>query len=814
MTHSLRGVRLLPVLVLLVLAPLAAQNGATVVPAPPVQAAAVQAPVPAQPLAAPPAPLPMARQIAVREGWLARRYQMLLPMMRTHKVGMWVVVTEEFHDDPLAWVIAPPRPYVGRRDIFVFADAGEAGLARIAITGYSEENVQRFFESPGEPAPADKTVAALVEKYKPSTIALSIGGSRGVTHSLTHDAWQFVTAALGPEASKRIVPAEPLIEELLDTRIPEEREHYQLLVEWTEHLGRRALSNEVITPGVTTVGDVRRWLYTQSHAAGFVPWFQPDVRVQRRSAANETSRGFLAVAKEAVVLEPGDVVHLDFGLNYMGLASDWQKMAYILAEGETDVPAGLKRAMANTNALQDALARISKPGKPAGDVHAETMAEVKAKGITAQIYSHPLGFQGHGLGPSIDMRSSSREPNAPPRPLRRGSYLAMELNTQTPVPEWNGQPVTVMAEDPVYLTEEGWRFFRPRQQAFYLVRPAAASGAGRVTYPDGLYAELRTNKGLIALQLEFERAPMTVANFVGLAEGTLENKALPAGAPFFDGTVFHRVVPGHVIQAGAPVAGASGPGYNFPNEIVPALSHGRAGMLGMANAGPHTNTCQFYVTLGDRSYLDGNYTLFGQVFSGMDVVNAIVQGDWVDHVRIVRVGEKAKAFKSDTATFRALVASAEAAVKAADEKKARDEATIIKKNWPGTKPSRKGALIERRKAGSGPPPAAGQTVVARYTGRFLDGRPFASSAEEGRPVPGQVAQPFEFVVGKTRLNPGLDEALAEMRKGEHRRLILQGQAGYGRSGYTSPQKPGEKRFVISPNTTLVYELEVLEIRSS
>jgi len=812
MTSHRTARAILPVLFLLLLAPLAAQNGATPVPAA-LQVAAVQAP--AQPLAAPPAPLPMARQMAVRESWLARRYQMLLPMMRAHKVGMWVVVTEEFHEDPLAWIVAPPRPYVGRRDIFVFADGGEAGLARVAITGYSEENVQRFFDSPSEPAPADKTLAALVEKFKPPTIALSIGGARGVTHSLTHDAWQFITAAIGAEAARRIVPAEPLIEELLDTRIPEERNHYQLLVEWTEHLGRRALSNEVITPGVTTVGDVRRWLYTESHAAGFVPWFQPDLRVQRRSAANETSRGFLAVAKEALVLEPGDVVHLDFGLNYMGLASDWQKMAYILADGETDVPAGLKRAMVNTNTLQDALARISRPGKPAGDVHAETMDEMKAKGITAQIYSHPLGFQGHGLGPSIDMRSARREPNAPPGPLRRGSYLAMELNTQTPVPEWNGQPVTIMAEDPVYLTEEGWRFFRPRQEAFYIVGPAAAAAAAaRPKYPEGLYAELRTNKGLIVLQLEFERAPMTVANFVGLAEGTVENKALPAGAPFFDGTVFHRVVPGHVIQAGAPSAGASGPGYNFPNEIVPALSHGRAGMLGMANAGPHTNTCQFYVTLGDRSYLDGNYTLFGEVFSGMDVVNAVVQGDWVDHVRIVRVGEKAKAFKSDTATFRARVAAAEAAVKAADEKKARDEAATIKRNWPGAKPSPKGALVERRSPGSGPQPAAGQTVVARYTGRFLDGRLFASSAEEGRPIPGQPAQPFEFIVGKTRLNPGLDEALGEMRKGERRRLILQSPAGYGRSGYTSPQKPGERRFVISPNTTLVYELEVLEIRSN
>lgn len=755
----------------------------------------------------PAAPLPLARQIAVREGWLARRYQMLLPMMRAHKIGMWIVVTEEFHDDPLASIVAPPRPYVGRRDIFVFADAGGAGLARFAITGYSEENVQRFFQSPDEPSAPDKALAELVARFKPGTIGLSIGGTRGVTHSLTYDAHQFITKAIGDEAAKRIVPAEPLIEEFLDTRISDETPHYQLLVEWTEHLARRALSNEVITAGQTTVGDVRRWLYTQSHAAGFRPWFQPDLRVQRRADTPATSRGFLAVAKEATVIQPGDVIHLDFGLEYMGLSSDWQKMAYVLREGETDVPAGLKRAMANTNALQDAMARISRPGKPAGDVHAETMAEMKAKGITAQIYSHPLGNQGHALGASIDMRSARREPNAPPKPLRKGSYLAMELNTQTPVAEWGGQPVTVMAEDPVYLSDEGWKFFRPRQEAFYMIRPAAAKPAA---YPDGLYAELHTNKGPIVLQLEFERAPMTVANFVGLAEGTVENRALPGGAPFFDGTVFHRVVPGHVIQAGAAVAGNSSPGYSFPNEIVPALSHAAAGMLGMANAGPHTNSSQFYVTLGDRSYLDGNYTLFGHVHSGMDVVHAIVQGDWVDHVRIVRVGEKARTFKADTAAFRAMVAEAEARVKAADEKKAKEEASIIRRNWRKAKPSPKGALFLLRRAGRGEPPATGETVKVRYTGKLLDGRPIASSADEGRPVPGVTAETFDYVIGKTRINPALDEAIAEMRKGERRTVIAQGQMGYGRSGFTAKEKPGEKRFVISPNTTLVYEVEVIK----
>lgn len=415
-----------------------------------------------------PALLPLAEQIETREDWLLKRQEMILPLLRKHGIGMWIIVNEEFHDDPLTECVAPPRPYVGNRDIFVFVDGGEAGLKKLAVLGYSEENVEHFFET----AKAGiKTLKEWDEKYKPGTIGLGIGGRRGVTRSLTHDTYKFLVENLGEEAEKRFVGAAPLIEEYLDTRISEEFEHYTQLVRVTEVLARRALSNEVITPGKTTVGDVRRWLYSQSGALGLRPWFQPDLRVQRQKAAEDkTAGGFLQVAREATVIERADVVHLDFGLVYMGLSSDWQKMAYVLKEGEADAPAGLQRALANTNALQDALARFSLPGKPAGKVYEETMAEMKAKGIAAMIYSHPLGNQGHALGAAIDFRSAKRDGKEPEKLLRKGSYLAMELNTQTEVPEWGGQKVTMMAEDPVYLTDEGWKFFRPRQEKLYLIK--------------------------------------------------------------------------------------------------------------------------------------------------------------------------------------------------------------------------------------------------------------------------------------------------------------------------------------------------------
>ncbi len=421
--------------------------------------------------------LTWSEQIQVREQWLEIRYEMLLPLMRKYDIDMWIVVNEEFHDDPLTEYLAPPRPYVGGRDIFVFIDAGDEGLKRMALVGFEEENLARFFEmprfipNPDEPRSSEKVLADLYEEYRPERIGLGIGGRRGVTRSLTHDSYLYLSDAMGSEAVKRFVPTHDLVEEFLDTRIPEERPHYETLVHLTELMVRRAFSNEVVTPGTTTVGDVRRWLYDTLWDHGVSTWFQPDLRIQRKDFEEKTSRGFLAVAEEAMVIERGDVLHVDFGISYMGFDSDWQKMAYVLREGESDVPEGLEAAMASSNALQDALMlRASRPDRTAGEVYDAAMAEMKEKGIEAQIYSHPLGNHGHGLGASIDFRSAQRgRTERLAKRLRKGSYIAIELNTRTPVPEWDNEEVYVMLEDPAYLTDEGWKFFRPRQEAFYII---------------------------------------------------------------------------------------------------------------------------------------------------------------------------------------------------------------------------------------------------------------------------------------------------------------------------------------------------------
>ena len=348
-----------------------------------------------------------------------------------------------------------------------------------------------------------------------------------------------------------------------------------------------------------------------------------------------------------------------------------------------------------------------------------------------------------------------------------------------------------------------------------------AAGQDAVKRPDGLYAEIQTSKGLIVGRLEADLTPMTVANFVGLAEGTIANAAFDPGRPFYDGTVYHRVVPGHVIQAGMPKSDrAKGPGYAFPNEINAQLSHDHAGALNMANSGPNTNGSQFCVTLGDRSYLDGNYTVFGEVVQGMDVVMSIVQGDVIESVRILRIGAKAKAFHPTTESFHALVKAAQQRVTEQIEKKRVAEKEWIAKNYPKASGPADGVLTEQLAAGS---PASDGPVRVRYSGREVHyvgdvigrkGPPLElisfTSNETGQPALLDSPQAFTMESGKTKLNAGLEAAIAAMSPGERRVVIVPAALAYGRAGLYSPEIPHKKRLVISPNAMLVYEVEVLK----
>ncbi len=313
------------------------------------------------------------------------------------------------------------------------------------------------------------------------------------------------------------------------------------------------------------------------------------------------------------------------------------------------------------------------------------------------------------------------------------------------------------------------------------------------TQTPGIYATFNTSKGKIVCLLEYEKTPLTVANFVGLAEGALKNDHKPAGTPYYDGLNFHRVIDDFMIQGGCPEGtGRGGPGYKFPDEIDASLKHSGPGILSMANAGPGTNGSQFFITHKETPWLDGKHTVFGRVVEGQDVVDAIAQGDKLETLTITRVGAEAEAFKADQETFDSLLNNFEAATKAKAEKAVAEQMKQIKEMFPNAKTTASGLMYEVAEEGTGPAPKKGANVSVHYTGKLLSGQLFDSSVQRG--------QPIEIPIGVGRVIPGWDEGIMMMKQGEKGTLIIPPQLGYGAAG-AGP---------IPPNSWLVFEVELLD----
>ncbi|MFH4967981.1 peptidylprolyl isomerase [Gaetbulibacter sp. M240] len=308
---------------------------------------------------------------------------------------------------------------------------------------------------------------------------------------------------------------------------------------------------------------------------------------------------------------------------------------------------------------------------------------------------------------------------------------------------------------------------------------------------DGLYAKFNTSKGEILVNLEFEKTPGTVGNFVALAEGNLENSAKPQGKPYYDGLKFHRVIPDFMIQGGCPQGtGTGNPGYQFDDEFHSELKHDGPGVLSMANAGPGTNGSQFFITHIETPWLDNKHTVFGKVVEGQEVVDAIAQGDIIESLEIIRNGAQAEKFNAIEA-FRTFEGSREKRLEEA-KKAAEAELDKLASGFDSTDSGLRYKIIQK---GNGPKAEKGKTVSVHYKGQLADGTVFDSSYKRN--------QPIDFPLGVGQVIPGWDEGISLLSVGDKARLVIPSHLGYGSRGAGG---------VIPPDANLVFDVELMNVK--
>lgn len=308
---------------------------------------------------------------------------------------------------------------------------------------------------------------------------------------------------------------------------------------------------------------------------------------------------------------------------------------------------------------------------------------------------------------------------------------------------------------------------------------------------NGIYAKFNTTKGVIVVKLSHDLTPGTVGNFVALAEGNLENKVKPQGTKYYDGLKFHRVIPNFMIQGGCPQGTGTGdPGYKFDDEFHTSLRHNGPGVLAMANSGPGTNGSQFYITHVATDWLDNKHTVFGNVVEGQEVVDVVEQGDFIETLEILRIGEEAEKWNAVEA-FRVFEGSRAKRI-AVEKELAEAKMEELAAGFDKTESGLRYKMIQK---GNGKKAENGKTVSVHYTGQLEDGKVFDSSYPRKKPI--------EFPLGRGNVIEGWDEGIALLQVGDKARFVIPSHLGYGSSGAGG---------VIPPNATLIFDVELMDVK--
>lgn len=416
--------------------------------------------------------LPMRERAELIDRWLKTRVQTVLPgIMRRSGIDMWIIVSREYNEDPVLRTFLPSDWQSARRTtiLLVYDAGGGQPLETLAVARYA---VGEMFEQAWDKERDGEQwarLAGLIEERDPERIGLNFSETFALADGISWTEYRLFHEALPERFHDRVVSAEELAIGWLETRTPGEMAVYPQIVRIAHEILAEGLSERVIQPGVTTTNDVAWWYRERIRELKLATWFHPSVSIQRAEQPVIDVKTEIASRHEDDVIMPGDLLHVDFGITYLRLNTDTQQHAYVLRPGESEAPQALRRAFARGNRLQDILTDQFVTGRSGNEILANALAVARDEGITASIYTHPIGYHGHAAGPTIGMwDQQDGVPGRGDYPLYPNTTHSIELYAETEIDSW-GKPVRIKLEEDAFFDGENLYYIDGRQKELFLI---------------------------------------------------------------------------------------------------------------------------------------------------------------------------------------------------------------------------------------------------------------------------------------------------------------------------------------------------------
>jgi Xaa-Pro aminopeptidase len=396
----------------------------------------------------------------------------LAGLMERSGIDMWILISREYNEDPVLKTMLPATWLSARRrTILVLFNPGDGqAIERYAVARYQVDTMfQKAWDKESQPSQWQRLVE-LIEQKQPKTIGLNKSEHFALADGMTATEYEDFLAVLPAELNERVVSAQMLAIAWLETRTALEMEYYPSIVKMGHEIIKQAYTSGFIKPGQTSTDDVVWWLRDKSRALGLDNWFHPSVSIQRADADKFDHIQAFSKNKAVNIIQPGDLVHMDFGITYLRLNTDQQQHAYVLREGENDAPDYLKQALANGNRLQDIFTDLFKTGRTGNEILAMARKQAIAEGIKPSIYTHPLGYHGHAAGATLGMwDAQAGVPVQGDYPLYPNTAYSIELNAATFIEQW-GKEVRIMLEENAIFDGQSVEYMDGRQTQFHLIR--------------------------------------------------------------------------------------------------------------------------------------------------------------------------------------------------------------------------------------------------------------------------------------------------------------------------------------------------------